>query len=482
MSHSSFGQRPMLIGSDHVGEDVWHPVHSPFDGAVIGEVPSANVRDIDLAVAAARKALTGDGFPTFERAAVLDRAAAYLQAQRETFADTISAEAAKPIRTARLEASRAIDTIRFSAAIARTMHGEMVPMDASASGNGTWGLVRRRPVGVVGAITPFNFPLNLVCHKVAPAIAAGCPVVLKPASATPFSSLLLADLLVQAGLPPGWLNVVTAPGKVADHLVTHPDVAMITFTGSAAVGWRIRERAPKKKVSLELGNNAPLIVHKDGDWKTAADKAKTAGFSHAGQSCISTQRIYVHESIADAFSARLVSEVSNLKLGDPSLETTDVSALIDPGEADRVESWIKEAEAEGAAVLTGGEREGRLLQPTVLSDVTPDMKVSRLEVFGPVVGLATYDDLNDALRLADDSAYGLQAAIFTRNIDTALHAADRLHFGGVLINEMPTWRADQMPYGGDRDSGNTREGPAWAARSMTEEQLIVIRQGPASTT
>jgi acyl-CoA reductase-like NAD-dependent aldehyde dehydrogenase len=256
---------------------------------------------------------------------------------------------------------------------------------------------------------------------------------------------------------------------------------MVTFTGSAAVGWRIRERAPKKKVSLELGNNAPLIVHKDGDWKTAADKAKTAGFSHAGQSCISTQRIYVHESIADAFSERLVSEVSKLNLGDPSLEATDVSALIDPGEADRVESWIKEAETEGAAVLTGGKREGRLLEPTVLADITPDMKVSRLEVFGPVVGLASYEDLNEALRLADDSAYGLQAAIFTRDIDTALHAADRLHYGGVLINEMPTWRADQMPYGGDRDSGNTREGPAWAARSMTEEQLIVIRQGPAPT-
>ena len=476
MSEVSFGQRPMLIGSRHPSVDVWRPVHSPFDGRVIGEIPSANEHDIDDAVDTARQALSASEFPTFERAAVLDRAAQYLQAQHETFAQTISAEAAKPIRTARIEASRAIDTVRFSAAVARTMHGELVPMNASAAGHGTWGLVRRRPVGVLAAITPFNFPLNLVCHKVAPAIAAGCPVVLKPASATPFSSLLLADLLTEAGLPPGWLNVVTAPGSVADHLVTHPDVAMITFTGSAAVGWQIRERAPKKRVSLELGNNAPLIVHRDGDWQRAVDGVKTAGFAHAGQSCISTQRIYVHETIAEPFIERLVANVGALKLGDPSDESTDVSTLIDQGETDRVQSWIGEAADEGADVLIGGGRLGRLLEPTVLSGILPGMKVSDREVFGPVVGVATYSDLDAALRLADDSVYGLQAAIFTADIDTAFYAADRLHYGGVLINEMPTWRADQMPYGGDRDSGNTREGPAWAARSMTEEQLIVIRQ------
>ena len=309
-----------------------------------------------------------------------------------------------------------------------------------------------------------------------PAIAAGCPVVLKPASSTPLTALALADLLEAAGLPAGWLNVVTVPGSVANHLVDHPDVAMVTFTGSPGVGWGIRSRAPQKKVSLELGNNSPIVIEPDADWQTAAAKIKGAGFSFAGQSCISTQRIYVHASIHDEFVTALVSQVNSIVVGDPADPATEVSALIDPGETDRVEGWINDAVGEGASVAAGGTRDANgVLLPTVLTGVTPDMKVCSGEVFGPVVGVASYTDFDEALRLANDSNYGLQAAVFTADLAKAMAAADVLDYGGVLINEVPTWRADHMPYGGLRDSGNTREGPAYTAKEMTEERLIVMQ-------
>jgi acyl-CoA reductase-like NAD-dependent aldehyde dehydrogenase len=342
---------------------------------------------------------------------------------------------------------------------------------------GKLGFTLRLPIGVVGAISPFNFPLNLVAHKLAPAIAAGCPVVLKPASQTPLSALNLADLLIdECGLPLEWLSVVTGSGgSVGNALVDHPDVAMITFTGSPDVGWGIRARAPRKKVGLELGNNAPVIIGGDSDWKTAADKIKVAGFSHAGQSCISTQRIYVHESIAGSFTEGLVERVRSLVVGEPLSEATDVSALITTGERDRVTSWVEEAVEGGASVLTGGAiGPDGVLVPTVLADVNPDMKVCAREVFGPVVTVSTYDSLDEALALANDTVYGLQAAIFTQNVGDALRAVQTLDFGGVLVNEVPTWRADQMPYGGVRDSGNTREGPHYAVREMTETRVVVF--------
>ncbi len=339
------------------------------------------------------------------------------------------------------------------------------------------GFVVRVPVGVVGAISPFNFPLNLVAHKIAPAIAAGCPVVLKPASQTPLSAIRLAELLLDdCGLPPGWLHVVTGGGgEVGNALVDHDDVALVTFTGSPEVGWGIRARAPRKRVGLELGNNAPVIIEPSGDWKAAASKIKVAGFSHAGQSCISTQRVYVHRSIHDDFVSTLASEVASLVVGDPLDDATDVSSLISPDDTERVSSWIEEAVAGGARVEVGGRVRGRLLEPTVLTGVLPDMKVCTEEVFGPVVGVAAYDDVDEALRLANDTRYGLQAAIYTNELDIALRAARTLDFGGVLVNEVPTWRTDQMPYGGIRDSGNTREGPAYAVREMTEERLIIVQ-------
>ncbi len=467
---------PMRIGPDRVTTEEVSEVRSPFDAQVVGTVPVGTEAHLDAAVAAARARHRAGALPAYQRAEILDRAASALAERREEFARSIATEAAKPIRTARVEAERAVDTFRFSAAVARTLAGEMVPLDASSAGVGKFGFIQRVPIGVVAAISPFNFPLNLVAHKLAPAIAVGCPVVLKPASATPLTALRLASLLLDdCGLPDGWLNVVTCSGRTASHLVTHDDVAMITFTGSPPVGWGIRAAAPHKRVGLELGNNAPVVIEPDSDWGGAARKISVAGYSFAGQSCISVQRVYVHSSVAEGFIDELVTAVKGLKVGDPLDEETDVSALIDPGETERVHAWIDDAVAEGAVVAAGGHIEGGVLTPTVLTGVGPDMEVCRNEVFGPVVGVAVYDDFDEALRLANDSRYGLQAAVFTHDIAKALEAARRLDYGGVMINEVPTWRADQMPYGGLRDSGNTREGPAWAAREMTEERLIVIQ-------
>jgi acyl-CoA reductase-like NAD-dependent aldehyde dehydrogenase len=467
---------PMRIGGERVTTDEVAEVRSPFSGELVGRVPVGTEAHLDQAVGIALACHRSGPPPAFERARVLDRAAELLEARLEEFAGSISDESAKPIKTARVEAARAVETFRFSAAVARTLGGDIIPLDASSVGVGKLGFVQRVPIGVVGAISPFNFPLNLVAHKLAPAIAAGCPVVLKPASATPLTALKLADLLLdECGLAPGWLNVVTCAGRTANHLVTHDDVAMITFTGSPGVGWGIRAAAPRKKVSLELGNNAPVVIEPDGDWAGAARKIAVAGYSFAGQSCISVQRVYVHSSIHDVFVAELVLAVDGLKVGDPAVDDTDVSALISPADTERVHAWIGEAVVEGASVATGGTITDGILAPTVLTGVLPGMEVCRTEVFGPVVGVAAYDDFTEALRLANDSRYGLQAAVFTSDIAKALQAARTLEFGGVMVNEVPTWRADQMPYGGLRDSGNTREGPPYAAREMTEERLIVIQ-------
>jgi acyl-CoA reductase-like NAD-dependent aldehyde dehydrogenase len=467
---------PMRIGAEQVVTDDRAEVRSPYDGRVIGAVPVGTERHLDDAVEAALARHRGGALPAFARAEVLDRAAVLLAERKEEFARSISDESAKPIKTARVEAERAVDTFRFSAAVARTLAGEMVPIDASSAGVGKLAFVQRVPIGVVAAISPFNFPLNLVAHKLAPAVAAGCPVVLKPASATPLTALKLASLLLdECGLPDGWVNVVTCSGKTADHLVTHDDVSMITFTGSPPVGWGIRAAAPRKRVGLELGNNAPVVIEPDGDWSAAAAKISVAGYSFAGQSCISVQRVYVHRSIHDEFVASLVAQVEALRVGDPASGDTDVSALISRGETERVQAWIDDAVREGASVATGGRIDDDVLVPTVLTGVLPDMEVCRNEVFGPVVGVAAYDDFDEALRLANDTRYGLQAAVFTSDIGKALAAARTLEFGGVLINEVPTWRADQMPYGGVRDSGNTREGPPYAVREMTEERLVVVQ-------
>lgn len=452
-------------------------VRSPYDQQVIGEIPSQTAADVDAAVARAKSALAAGALPLWKRAQILDLAAQRLAARRDEFAEIIAREAAKPIKTARVEAERAVGTFQFAAAEARKLGGEMIPLDAIPAGEGKLGFTLRVPIGVIGAIAPFNFPLNLVVHKVAPAIAAGCPVVLKPASQTPFSSLRLAEMLIdECGLPADHLIVVTGGGStVGNAIVDHPDIALVTFTGSPEVGWSIRARAPRKRVGLELGNNAPVIIEPDGDWATAAARIKMAGFSHAGQSCISTQRVLVHRSLEQQFTEALVQHVETLVVGDPMDEATDVSALISTSERDRVEGWIDEAVGQGATVAAGGRRnDDGVLMPTVITGARHEMKVCAKEVFGPVVTITAYDTVDEAIALANDTEYGLQAAIFTSNISTAMKAVHALDFGGVLVNEVPTWRADQQPYGGLRDSGNTREGPAFTIKEMTEIRMVVI--------
>lgn len=468
------------VGGKPLASDDVMTVHAPYDGQVVGEVPACGRAQVDHAVEVARGARSSDPLPTWRRADVLDRAAEALSepATAEDFARTIAIEAAKPIATARTEVARAVSTFRFAAATARTVAGEVLALDASPAGEGRLGFALRVPIGVVGAITPFNFPLNLVVHKVAPAIAAGCPVVLKPAHQTPITAIRLADLLIDTcGLPPSWLGTVTGRGASAGAaLVGSQDVAMVTFTGSPDVGWGIRAAAPRKRVSLELGNNAPVIVHADGDWRAAAARIAAAGYSHAGQSCISVQRVLVHESVADDFTDELVAAVEGLVVGDPLDEAVQVSALIDHDNRDRVAQWIEEAVAGGASIATGGDLTGdhEVLRPTVMTGVRPEMRVCRDEVFGPVVGIATYSDAHEAFRTANRTRYGLHAGIFTSDISLARQAMEVLDFGGVIINDVPTWRADQMPYGGVRDSGNTREGPMYSFLEMTELRSVVL--------
>ena len=379
------------------------------------------------------------------------------------------------MKAARVEAERAVSTYTMAAVEARRLAGEVVPMDASAAGVGKVAYTMRVPIGIVGAITPFNFPLNLVAHKVAPALAAGCAVVLKPAGHTPLSALLLGELETEAGLPPGWLNVLVGPSaEIGDVIVEDERVKLITFTGSSGVGWKIRERAVKKRVNLELGNATPVVVEADADIEEAATKLAANAFSFAGQSCISVQRIYVKREAYDDFVSRFVPKVQALKVGDPGEEDTDVGPVIDEDARDRIVSWVEEAKSAGATVLAGGEVVGGLLQPTVLADVTQDMKVSCQEVFGPLCTVSPYDSSEEAFELANATEYGLQAGIFTANLKTALAAAAALEFGGVTVNEAPTFRADQMPYGGVKESGNTKEGPHYAVREMTEERLVVL--------
>ncbi len=468
-------ERALLIDGEWVETGDWVDVRSPYDGTPVGRVARAGAAETRRAVDAAERAMT-EPLPAHRRAEILVRVAGALGRRADEAARLISAEAGKPLKAARIEVARAMSTYTMAAVQARTLTGQMVPMDASQAGEGKLAFTVRVPIGVVGAISPFNFPLNLVAHKIAPALAAGCAVVLKPASQTPLSALLLAELESEAGLPPGWLNVLVGPSaEIGDVLVEDERVKLITFTGSGAVGWKLRERAPRKRVNLELGNATPVIVEADADLDEVAGKLAANAFSFAGQSCISVQRIYVHASVYEDFKQRFLPRVEALKVGDPADEDTDVGPLIAAAERDRVVSWIEEARQGGATVLAGGELEGELLRPTVVERPAPEAHLACDEAFGPVCTLQPYDTLEEALALANGTRYGLQAGIFTRSLQTATRAAAALEFGGITVNEAPTYRADQMPYGGVKDSGNTREGPAWAVREMTEERLVVLQ-------
>jgi acyl-CoA reductase-like NAD-dependent aldehyde dehydrogenase len=468
-------ERGLLLDGDWLETGEWIEVHSPYDGSLVGRVAKAGADSTRQAIDAAERAMA-EPLPAHRRAEILVRVAGALGRRADEAARLISAEAGKPMKAARVEVARAMSTYTMAAVAARTLTGQMVPMDASQAGEGKLAFTLRVPIGVVGAISPFNFPLNLVAHKIAPALAAGCAVVLKPARQTPLSALLLAELEQEAGLPAGWLNVLVGPSQeIGDVLVADERVKLVTFTGSSAVGWKLRERAPRKRVNLELGNATPVIVEADADLDACAAKLAANAFSFAGQSCISVQRIYVQRAVYDDFKSRFLPLVEQLVVGDPGDEDTDVGPLISPEERARVLAWIDEARAGGASVLAGGEPDGELLRPTVVEGAAPDAKLSCQEAFGPVCTLTPYDTLDEAVALANGTRYGLQAGIFTSSLASAARAAGGLEFGGVVVNEAPTFRADQMPYGGVKDSGNTREGPAWAVREMTEERLVVIQ-------
>jgi acyl-CoA reductase-like NAD-dependent aldehyde dehydrogenase len=466
------GNHALLINGARVETGDWTDVRSPYSGDVLGRIAKGGAGEARSALDAAEAAMATP-LPAHERARILDTVARLLDERREEAAQTISAEAGKPLKAARVEAGRAVSTYTFAAVEARRLAGEVVPMDASPAGEGKMALTLRLPIGIVGAISPFNFPLNLVAHKIAPALAAGCAVVLKPASATPLSALFLADLEQEAGLPPGWLNVVAgSAAAIGDVLVADERVKLITFTGSSSVGWSLAERAHRKRVKLELGNATPAIVCADAPADTASKLAANA-FSFAGQSCISVQRIFVLAEAWDRFVAEFVPKVEALQVGDPADESTDVGPVISTDERDRIFSWVSESKGE---VLTGGRvNEGGLILPTVIANPAGDDRVQCEEVFGPVVTLTRVDTLDAAIEQANATPYGLQAAIFTSDLQASLRAARQLEFGGVIVNEAPTFRADQMPYGGIKASGNTKEGPAWAVREMTEERLVVLQ-------
>ncbi len=466
-------ERKLLIGGEWVETGKWLEVRSPYSGELVGRVAKGGAAETRRAIDAAEAAMR-EPLPAHKRAEILVRVAGHLGRRHDDAAQTICAEAGKPLKAARVEVARAMSTYTFAAAEARRLAGDVVPMDASQAGEGKLAFTLRVPVGVVGAISPFNFPLNLVAHKIAPAFAAGCAVVLKPASQTPLSALLLAELETEAGLPPGWLNVVAGPSaEVGDVLVADERVAALTFTGSGAVGWELKERAPRKRVSLELGNATPVIVEGDADLDDAAARLAGNAFSFAGQSCISVQRIYVARAAYDGFLERFLPHVEGLVVGDPAEEDTDVGPLIDEPARARVLEWIAES---GGEVLTGGTAtDDGLIRPTVIAHPRPDAKVLCDEVFGPVCTVTAYDSLDEALGLANGTRYGLQAGVFTSSVKTALRAARELEFGGVTVNEAPTFRADQMPYGGVKESGNTREGPAFAVYELTEERFVTLQ-------
>jgi acyl-CoA reductase-like NAD-dependent aldehyde dehydrogenase len=450
-------------------------VTSPYDRSVVAVVSEADRGHVEVAIdSAVRSFAVTRKMPSYQRAAILRKITDGMGARREEFARTICQEAGKPIKTARIEVERAINTFQIAAEESTRIYGEYLPLDTLESTAGRWGLVRRFPLGPVFAITPFNFPLNLVAHKVAPAIAAGCPLILKPAPQTPVSSLLLAEVVHESGWPEGAFAVMPLSNDNAALLVADDRVKLLSFTGSAAVGWQLKSRAGKKRVTLELGGNAGVIVHSDADLAHAAQRCVAGGFSYAGQTCISVQRILVHRPVFDQFTGLLLEGVRKLKTGDPMQETTDVPPLIREQDAVRITEWIEEAVKGGARLLCGGNRHGSIVEPAVLTGTLPNMRVNCAEIFGPVVTVEPYVEFRDALVQLNDSAYGLQAGVLTRDAGLIQMAFEELEVGGVIAGDVPSFRVDQMPYGGVKDSGLGREGLRYSIEDMTERKLLVM--------
>ncbi|RSL33510.1 aldehyde dehydrogenase family protein [Salibacterium salarium] len=467
-------EQGLFIGGQWKRTDEYTSVWNKYTQKQIAKTADATQQDVNLAVEEAKQA-SKRSFPAYQRFEVLTKAADLLRKNQEEIASLLVAEVGKPIKESRGEVARAAQTLEISGEEAKRIHGEGVPIEAAPGSQNRQAFTKRIPVGVVAAITPFNVPLNLVCHKVGPAIAAGNSVVLKPASATPLSAIRLTEILFEAGLPDGRLNLLTGSGsKIGAWLCENPDVNMFTFTGSPGVGQRLRERAGLRKVALELGNNSATVIHHDANIEEAAKLTAQKSFNNAGQVCISVQRVYVQEKIFDRFLEKMKEAAEELVVGDPAQETTDIGPMISETEAARIENWVQEAVKEGAEVVSGGERNGVIYKPTILTNVNDEMKVCREEAFGPIVAVAPYKTEEEVIDRVNDSEYGLQAGIFTNSLDFAMTAADKIEVGGLIINDTPGYRVDHMPYGGVKKSGSGKEGPKYAIEEMTEERLVVF--------
>jgi len=451
-------------------------VRNPFDGSVVGEVAKAGRAELERSADAAVRAFeTTRRLSSGTRFSILQAASAALVRRKEEVARTIALEAGKPIKLSRSEVDRAAHTFSAAADEARRIGGEVIPLDVTTATEGRLGITRRFPLGPVLAITPFNFPLNLTAHKLAPALAAGNPFVHKPASATPLTALLLGEILLEAGAPPEAVSVLPSSSSDAERLVADDRFRALTFTGSPDVGWRLREKAGRKRVLLELGGNAAIVIHEDADLDRALDRAVAGAFAYSGQVCISVQRIYVHEPVYADFARKFVERAKALKLGNPLDEAADLGPMLDDAAASRVESWVSEALAGGAKALCGARRDGRFYAPTVLTDVSPSMKVHGCEIFGPVANLYPYRDFEEALRQVNDSPFGLQAGLFTRDAGRIFRAFEELEVGGVIVDDAPTFRVDHMPYGGEKASGLGREGVKYAIEEMTQLRLLALK-------
>lgn len=467
--------QPFYLAGEWRASDDALSVRNKYSGDEVAVVSRASRDDVQAAIAAATDAFEQTrAMPAYKRAAVLQHIAGALQSQYEKLARQLATEAGKPIKTARQEIDRAILTCTIASEEAKRIEGEWLPMDVAPVGEGRVALVKRFPIGPISAITPFNFPMNLVAHKVAPALASGCPIIVRPASATPLSALSLAEIIHDSGWPKGAFSVLPSTTQAAEPLITDERIKLLTFTGSPAVGWPLKNKAGRKRVTLELGGNAGVIVHHDCDLDFAVSRIVAGAFGYAGQSCISVQRAFVHRSIHDAFVQKLLAKASALNVGDPLDEATDVGPMIDAASAQNVEQWVGEAVQAGAIVLAGGTRRGNLMQPTVMSNVKSEMRVCAQEVFAPLMTVVPYDRFEDAVEAVDDGDFGLQCGIFTRDLKNIWHAYERIDVGGVIVNDVSSYRVDHMPYGGVKQSGFGREGVKYAIEEMTEPKLLVM--------
>ncbi|KFN02490.1 aldehyde dehydrogenase family protein [Bacillus clarus] len=473
-------KKHLYINGEWKGVGTYKPLYAPYSEEILAEIAQGTEEDAREAVISAKKAMKEMGkLSAYDRASILEKVAQEMDERREEFAEIIAKEAAKPIRAARGEVDRTVQTYKFAAEEAKRIYGETLPLDAAPGADGRIAYTIRKPIGVIGAITPFNFPLNLVAHKVGPAIAAGNTIVLKPADQTPLSSYALVELFEEAGLPKGAFNIISGLGAVVgEALVKDDDVASITFTGSPRVGIGIRAKAGLKRVTLELGSNAAVIIDEDVELTDEIiERVKWGAFVNNGQVCISVQRVFVHEKKMDEFLAKLTKAMETVIVGDPLHEETDVSALISKKDVERIDSWVQEAVKEGANILYGGKkRDVRIYEPTVLTNVPDHVSVQCEEVFGPLMTVNTFKTFEDALEKVNHSRYGLQAGVFTNHLSKAMRAIDELEVGGVMINDIPTFRVDHMPYGGVKESGTGREGIKYAIEEMTEMKLVCIKK------